>query len=134
MVLDAGSRDTGRELRADLLGQQWRDLTAEEAGDLLGLHAQHRLPDQLLVERSEDNGGTECQIGGVFNLHQAPVIGLPEHPGYWAAPPGISIERPVQLIGRKPLGQFLGTRPVIDPDERIVSHRVADVPVITTRS
>src|ERR1700709_2679845 len=58
----------GRELRADLLGQQWRDLTAEEAGDLLGLHAQHRLPDQLLVERSEAGGGTECQIGGVFHL------------------------------------------------------------------
>jgi len=51
---------------------------------------------------------------------------LPEHPGYWAAPLGISIERPVQLIGRKSVGQFLGTRPVIDPDECIVGHRVAD--------
>jgi hypothetical protein len=36
-MLNAGAFDPGRELRADLLRQQRRDLPAEEAGDLLGL-------------------------------------------------------------------------------------------------
>ena len=95
-------------------------------GDLLCLHAQHRLADELFIERRERCGGTERQVGGVFHLHQAPVIGLPEHVGYRAAPCGISIQGPVQLIGRKAVGQFLGAGPVIDPDEGVVSHGVAD--------
>ena len=49
-MFDAGPLNTGRQLRADLLGQLRRDLTAEEGGDLLGLHTQHRLPDELLIE------------------------------------------------------------------------------------
>src|SRR5271166_4603520 len=48
-----GALDPGGELRADLLRQQRRDLPAKERGDLLGLHVQHRLTDQLLIERSE---------------------------------------------------------------------------------
>ena len=77
-MLDAGALDAGGELRADLLGEQWRDLPAEERGDLLGFDAEHGLADELLVERAERGGGTERQVGGIFHLHQAPVVGLPE--------------------------------------------------------
>ena len=56
-MLDAGPLDARGELRADLLSQQRRDLPAEEAGDLLRFDAQHRLPDELFMERAEGGGG-----------------------------------------------------------------------------
>ena len=77
-MLDAGPLDPGRELRTKFLRQLRGDLAAEKAGDLFGLHAQHRLPGKLFVKRSKRGGGTEYQVGGVFHLHQAPVVGLPE--------------------------------------------------------
>src|SRR5208337_2910131 len=52
-MLDAGAFDPGGELRADLLGQLRGDLAAEKGGDLLRLHAQHRLPRELLIQRPE---------------------------------------------------------------------------------
>ena len=100
-VLDAGPFDAGGELRADLLGQLRGDLAAEEAGDLLGLDAQHRLAGQLFVERPERGGGAEHQVGGVFHLHQAPVVGLPEHVEHRAALRGIAVQHAVQLVGRQ---------------------------------
>ena len=125
-MLDAGALDPGGELRADLLRQQRRDLPAEERGDLLGLHVQHRLADQLLIERAERGGGAERQVGGVFHLHQAPVIGLPEHLGHRAAQLGIAVQGAVQLVRRQGVGQLLGARPVVDAHEGIVGHGVAD--------
>ena len=125
-MLDAGALDPGGELRADLLRQRRRDLPAEKRGDLLGLHVQHRLADQLLIKRAEGDGGAERQIGGVFHLHQAPMIGLPEHIRYRAIQPGIPIQRAVQLVRRQCVGQSLGKRPVVDVHERIVGHGVAD--------
>jgi hypothetical protein len=114
------------KLRADLLRQQWRDLPAEEAGDLLGLHVQHRLADQLLIERAESVSGAEHQIGGVFHLHQAPVVGLPEYLRHRAAQRGVAIQDTVQLIGGEAVGQLLGTAPVVDPHKGVVGHGVAD--------
>jgi len=118
--------DARGELRADLLSQQRRDLPAEEAGDLLRFDAPHRLPDELFVERAQGGGGTERQVGGVFHLHQAPVVGLSEHVGHRAAPFGIAIQDAVQPIGRQAIGQFLGSHPVVDPCEGVVGHGVAD--------
>src|SRR5215469_671533 len=62
-VLDAGALDAGGELRADLLRQQWRDLPAEEADNMLRLYVQHRLADQLLIQRAERGDGAERQVG-----------------------------------------------------------------------
>jgi len=97
-MLDAGAFDPGGELRADLLGQLRGDLAAEKGGDLLRLHAQHRLPRELLIQRPERGGGAEHQIGGIFHLHQAPVIGLLEHVLHRAAQRRIAIEHKVQPV------------------------------------
>src|SRR5208283_5110633 len=65
-MLDAGPFNPGGELRTDLLGQLRGDLAAEKGGDLLRLHAQHRLSGELLVERPQRGGGAEHQIGGIL--------------------------------------------------------------------
>jgi hypothetical protein len=98
-MLHAGALDPGGELRANLLGQLWRDVTTQEAGDLLDFHGQHGLADELVIERRKRCGGPERQVGGVFHLHQAPVVGLPEHVRHRAAPGSIMIEDTVKLLG-----------------------------------
>src|SRR5437660_7251939 len=52
-VFDAGPLDARGKLRTDLLSQLRADLTAEKAGDLLRLDAQHRRAGEMLVERPE---------------------------------------------------------------------------------
>ncbi len=125
-MLDAGSLDARGELRADLLGEQWRDLPAEERGDLLGFDAQHGLANELLIERTKRSGGTERQVGGVFHLHQASVVELAERLGHRVALRGIAVQRAMQLVERKGIRQFLAAGPVIDPYEGVVGHDVAD--------
>src|ERR1700677_2595209 len=68
------------------------DLAAEEAGNLLGLHAQHALADQLVIERAERSDGAEGEVGGIFRLHQTPVVGRPEHIDHRATPRGIAVQ------------------------------------------
>ena len=98
-MLDTGPFDPGGELRPDLLCQLRGDLTARERRDLFRLDAQYRLAGQLFVQRLQCRGGTEYQIGGVFNLHQAPVVGLAEHVEHRAAQRRISVEHAMQQIG-----------------------------------
>jgi hypothetical protein len=86
------------------------DLAAEEGGDLLGLDAQHRLAGELLVERRQRRRRAEHQIGRVFHLHQAPMVGLAEGVEHRAALPGIAVEHAVQAVGRELVGQSLGAR------------------------
>jgi hypothetical protein len=54
------------------------------------------------------------------------VVGLPEHVTHRAALLGVMIEDAVQLVRRQRVGELLGARPVVDPDEGIVGHAVAD--------
>ena len=64
--------------------------------------------------------GSKDQIGGIFQLHQAPVIGLSEHVEHRAALRRIAVEHGMQPVGRKPVGDFLGARPVGDAQEGVV--------------
>ena len=102
------------------------NLAAEETRDLFGFHAQHRSPGELFIERPKRDGGAEHQIGGIFHLHQAPVVGLAEHVEHRAALCGIAIEHTVQQVGREPVCQFLRAEPVVNPDKGIVGGGEAD--------
>lgn len=126
MELDTGPLDPGGELRTDLPRQLRSDLTAEEARELLGFDPQHALAIKLLIPWLERLGGTECEVGGVFDLHQAPVVSLPEHLADWATLFGLMIKDAVHPVGRKRVGEFPSTVPIIAPCEHIVGHDLAD--------
>ena len=126
MVLDAGALDARREAAAEFLRQLRRDPLAQEAGDLLSLDREDRLPGEFLVERLQDRVGTEHQIGRVFDLHQAPVIGLSEDLQDRAALLGVAIQKRMQGVGREGVRELLGSLPVADTEKRIVRHRVVD--------
>ena len=70
---------------------------AEKGRDVLGLNTQHRLADQLFIQRLQCGGGTEHQVGGVFDLHQAPVR-LSEHVEHRTVQCCVAIEHTMQQI------------------------------------
>ena len=93
---------------------------------MLRLYVQHRLADQLLIQRAERGDGAERQVGGVFHLHQAPVVVLAEDRADRTTERGVAVEGAMQLLGREGVGHGLGTRPIVDPHEGVVGHGVAD--------
>src|SRR4249920_1095835 len=124
--LDAGSLDTGGKLRADLLCQLWGYLATEERGDLLRLYAQHRFPGELLIQRPQCRGRAEHHVGGIFHLHQAPVVSLAEDVEHRAAHRGIPVEYTVQLVRRELVSQVLRAFPVGDAGEGVVGRGEGD--------
>ena len=74
------------------------DLLAEKAGDLFGLHPQHRLAGELFIQGRQHLLGAEHQIGSVLHLQQAPVIALPEALVHRAALARVTIQDAVQCI------------------------------------
>ena len=125
-MLDAGSLDAGLKARADLLGELRRDLLAQETGDMLGLHRQHRLAGKVFIQGLEGLGGAKDKIEGVLHLHQAPVVALVEGLQDRAAQLSVTVERLMQLLGLERIRKRLCPPPVIDPHKGIVGKGKAD--------
>src|SRR5499427_8607572 len=125
-MLDAGALDPGCELTADLLGELGGDLVAQEGGHVFGFDGQDGLSGKLFIERSEDGLGAEHQIGGVFDLHDAPVVGRSEELEYRTALRGIAVEDLMQSDGREVVGQCLRPLPVVDAQKGVVGQLEAD--------
>lgn len=128
-MLDAGSLDAGLKARADLLGELRRDLLAEETGDMLGLHRQHRLAGKPFIQGLEGLSGAKDKIEGILHLHQAPVVALVEGLQDRAAHLGVTVEHLMQLLGFERIRERLRSPPVIDPHKRIVGKGKADAGV-----
>lgn len=123
-VLDTGTFDAGGQATADFLCQLRCHLLAQETRHLLGLDREDRLPGEFLVERLDDLFGAKHPISRVFNLHQTPLVGLAGDIEHRAALLGIAVQDRVQGVWREAVGKLLGTCPVADTNEGIVSHRV----------
>ena len=91
-MLDAGALDPGCELTADLLGELAGDLVAEEGGHVFGFDGQDGLAGKLFIERFEEGLRAEHQIGGVLDLHDAPVVGRSEDVEHRTALLSIAVE------------------------------------------
>jgi len=70
---DAGPFDAGGEVVADLPLVVGRELVAEERGDMLGLDHVHGGAHDGLVQGLEGRLTAEEHVGGVLDLHEAPV-------------------------------------------------------------
>ena len=91
-MLDAGALDPGSELTADFLGELGGDLVAEERCHVFGFDGQDGLAGKLFIEWFEDGLRVEHQVGGVLDLHDAPVVGPSEDIEHRTALLGIAVE------------------------------------------
>jgi hypothetical protein len=125
-MLDAGALDPGGEPTADLLGELGRDFVAEEGGHVFGFDRQDGLPGQLFIKGFEDDVRAEHQISGVFDLHQAPVVGRSQDVKHRTALLGIAVEDVMQGGRREMIGETLRPLPVVDTHKGVVGKGEAD--------
>lgn len=119
-VLDAAPLDARGQPRADFLGPLRCDLLAQEPCNALSLGGEHRLARDRVVQWYQDVLAAKHQVGGVFGLAQAPVVGLPEYVEHRTQPLGVAVQSAVQRLGVEPVGQCLRPLEVGHTQEGVV--------------
>jgi len=91
-MLDAGSFDTGAEVVAQFILVMTGELPSEECGDLIRFHGVDGRSGNGFIDSSKISLSFEHNIRGIFNLHEAPVIGNVQLFDHRAIEPGIFIK------------------------------------------
>ena len=99
VVADACTLDTGAKIVAELILVGRGELSAEEGGDLIGFDRVNGGVHDGLIQGLEIALAVEEDVGGIFDLHEAPVIVCAEmmHNGTKAFNP--AIETSMKLFG-----------------------------------
>jgi hypothetical protein len=125
-VSDAGALDAGVEVVAHFALIARIELPAQEGGDVLGTDEVNGAADQVIVKGSQVVATLEDDVGGVLDLHDAPVIAGRERGGRRAELANEVVELAVQRGGFQPDRDPLGEREVIDADEGVVHELIAN--------
>jgi hypothetical protein len=119
-MADAGALDAGGEVIADLALVVGGEFVPEEGGDMLGLDHMHGGAHDGLVQGLEGRLLAEHHVGGVLDLHEAPVHAVAEVAHDGAAVPCPVIELAMQRGGIEAVRQTLGLGRIGKVQEGIV--------------
>ena len=123
VMLDACPLDTRVEVITHFILITAVKASAQKGGDIVGLDSMYGRPDQFIVDRGKVALTLKNNIGGVFSLHDTPVITILEIPDNRTVQAGISVEYLMDLSGRDIVGQFLRLVKVFDVHKTVVEHR-----------
>ena len=127
VMLDPGPLDALLESGAEFVFEVAVDVLApEEARDVVGLDGVNRRADEGLVVRLQILARAEDDVGGVLDLHDAPVVAEAEFLDDGTAHPGVSVERLVQIARFQVVGKSLRSVEVGNRHESVVAHLVGD--------
>ena len=102
------------------------ELVAEEDGDLLGLDDMHGGAHDRLVQRLELRLLAEHDVGGVLDLHEAPMHAVAEVPEHRTETLRPMIEMAMQGRGIETVGKALGFQRIGERQEGVVGGVEAD--------
>lgn len=88
----------------------------------------------MVVQRRQVVTALENDVGGVLDLHEAPVVAARELGGRRAELAGEAIELAVQGLRLEAVGDLLRAGEVVDVDERVVDELEADLEPLQPRS
>jgi len=108
VMADAGALDAGGEVVADLALVVDGELVPKEAGDLLGLDHVHRGAHDGLIQGLEGGLLAEHDVGGVLDLHEAPMHAAAEVAEHRAEALRPVIEAAMQGARLQAVGEALG--------------------------
>lgn len=126
VMSDACALDTGVKIIADFIPGGVGELATQKGGDVIGLDSMDGGADQFIVNGLEILSPFEDDVGGVFDLHQAPVIAGLEMSDDGTVRIGDLIQPFVQPVGPDGISQPLRSFRVVDPNERVVQHGMTD--------
>ena len=127
MMADPGALDERGEIVAEFAGEAAMELMAQEHGHITGLDDMDRGAHDGVVERLEMGLLAEDHIGGIFNLHQAPVIAGAELAEHWDITSCPLIQTDLELLAIQGVREFLSTRGIGNGDQGVIRHREGDV-------
>lgn len=114
------------EVIAQFVLVSFGESAAQESGDIIRFNGMDGGAHQFFVNGSKVCLPSEDDIGGVFGLHDTPMITGVKATYDGAILPDDVIELPVQLIDVDGAGQLLGSFRVVDLDKGIVQHGITD--------
>jgi hypothetical protein len=126
MVLDACSLDAGVKIIAEFIFKPIGEFTAQKHGDLFRLDSMNRGADKIFIKRFEISLTFEHHVGGVFNLHETPVISSGKVADSRTICTHYLIQCPVQDRGIKLSRKLLSCKGYFDIDKGIIVKRIAD--------
>ena len=120
VVLDSGPFDAGVEVVADLPLVVAVEPAPQERRDMLGLDCVDGGSDERLVQGSQVVLALEDDVGGVFHLHETPVVARAEALNYGAEHPGEADQPVMKAVDSEGIGKFLRPAEILDVDEDVV--------------
>jgi hypothetical protein len=125
-VLDSRSENAGIEVVSHVALVVAVELSAQKGGDVLRFHGVDGGANEGFVDGMQVGLPFEDEFGGVFGLHDAPVVGKAELPEDGAIALGVEIEDTVKIFDPDVVGEFLGLGEIADGEEGIVLQNVGD--------
>ena len=118
--------DPGMEVVAHLALEPRVERAAQKGRHITGLHRVDGGPDQIFVQRLEILSVSKHDIGGVFHLHQAPMVAAAEVTDHRAVDRVQLLQETMQRASLQPIGELLGPLEVFDVDEGVLYEGEAD--------
>ena len=122
VMLNACSLYTGVEIVAQFILIIAVKFSSQKCGDVVGLDGMYGRPDQFVIDGRKIALSFENNVGGIFGLHDAPVIAVLKKIDDRTVQAGISVEYLVNTLDDKVVGQALSPVKVFDVDKTIVEH------------
>lgn len=100
--------------------------SSQKGGDVVGFDGMYGRPDQFIIDESKVALPFENNVGGVFDLHDAPMVAILEIPDDGTVAASVGIEYSVNAFDIDVVGQFLRFVKVLDAHKAVVDHRRID--------
>lgn len=126
VMLNACSLDTCVEVVAHLILIIAVKFSSQKGGDVVGFDGMYGRPDQFVIDGSEIVLTLENNVGGVFDLHDTPMVAILEILDYGTVAASVGIEYSVNAFDIDVVGQFLRLVKVFDTHKTVVDHRRID--------
>ena len=126
VMFNACSLYAGVEVVAHLILIIAVKFSSQKGGDVVGFDGMYGRPDQFIIDESKVDLTFENNVGGVFDLHDAPMVAILEIPDDGTVSASIGVEYSVNAFDIDVVGQFLRFVKVFDANKTVVDHRRID--------
>jgi hypothetical protein len=126
VMFNACSLYAGVEVIAHLILVITVQFSSQKGGDVVGLDGMYGRSDQFIVDESKIVLTLENNVGGVFGLHNAPMIAILELLDNGTVTASVGIEYSVNASDIDVVGQLLRGLKVFDAHKTVVEHSRID--------
>ncbi len=126
VMFNASSLDTCVKVVAQFVLIIAVKTSAQKGCDIVGFNCMYSRSYQFIIDGSKVALTFENNVGGVFDLHDAPMVAILEIPDDGTVAASIGVEYSVNAFDIDVVGQFLRLVKIFDAHKTVVDHRRID--------